>query len=804
MKDFYHAIVFLLFSSFISAQIINIPDPRFKEMVVNEIVANYDGSSGFSNTVDTNNDGEIQVSEAEAVIGLYIGNVSNDDKISNLEGLQYFTNLQYLSVQDNEITTIDTTPFTDLETLYVSNNLLTSLDLSSNANLSIMSCQFNQISNFVGSPSIEELFCDVNQIADLDVSANTNLSRLGCAGNLLTTLDLSNNTNLTQIVCGENLLTNLDLTNNVNLVELSSGGNQLSSLDVSTLVNLTLLWCSYNQITSLDISNNLTLENLICSHNLITSLDISSNQTLTRFDYQDNPELIYLNEKNGVPTLAEFGTNNYNGSDCPNLEYICADGEEVNQLASYHSALNFGFSNVSSYCSFVPGGEFYTISGSHTLDINANGCDPGDSLYPNLKLEITDGNTSGTVISDDTGDYTTYVQSGIHTITPILENPSYFNVTPSIFTVDFLTDSSPYTQDFCITPNGVHNDLEVVIIPIELARPGFDTDYKIVYKNKGNTTLSGNIDLSFDDDFMDFLVSIPSASNQTLGNLSWDFTDLLPFETREVLYTMTLNTPTDGSFPLNGGDIIEYTATLNYGNTDETPEDNNFILSQEIVNSYDPNDKRCLEGNSIALSQVGEYVHYLIRFENTGTASAVNVVVKDFLESSKFDISTVVPLDASHSYYTRVLNENEVEFVFENIQLPFNDEDNDGYVLFKIKSLATLDLGDSFSNIAGIYFDFNAPIITNIETTTVENNLSIDDLNTIDIVVHPNPTSDYFTIGHQETLNIKSVDLFDISGKKVRQYSASASYNTQDLSPGIYFIKIKTDQAEINNRIIKN
>ena len=52
---------------------------------------------------------------------------------------------------------------------------------------------------------------------------------------------------------------------------------------------------------------------------------------------------------------------------------------------------------------------------------------------------------------------------------------------------------------------------------------------------------------------------------------------------------------------------------------DEIPIDNIFNLTQTVVNSYDPNDKTCLQGKTVSSEVIGEYVHYLIRFENTGS-----------------------------------------------------------------------------------------------------------------------------------------------------------------------------------------
>jgi hypothetical protein len=142
---------------------------------------------------------------------------------------------------------------------------------------------------------------------------------------------------------------------------------------------------------------------------------------------------------------------------------------------------------VNSYCSFTPGGTFYTIQGNQKLDSNNDGCDANDMAIPNLKYTITSGATTGSSISNASGNYSIPVQAGTHTITPKLENPSYFNVSPTTVNVTFPTQTSPFTQNFCITPNGVRPDLEVTLLPLQSARPGFDAKYKLVYKNKGNT-----------------------------------------------------------------------------------------------------------------------------------------------------------------------------------------------------------------------------------------------------------------------------------------------------------------------------
>jgi len=93
---------------------------------------------------------------------------------------------------------------------------------------------------------------------------------------------------------------------------------------------------------------------------------------------------------------------------------------------------------------------------------------------------------------------------------------------------------------------------------------------------------------------------------------------------------------------------------------------------------------------------------------------------------------------------TNIKGGNRVEFVFENINLPFDDATNDGYVVFNIKTLLALEECDTFENTADIYFDFNLPITTNTSSTLISNPLSIseENLESDTIKIYSNPTSD--------------------------------------------------------------
>ena len=518
---------------------------------------------------------------------------------------------------------------------------------------------------------------------------------------------------------------------------------------------------------------------------------------LTNFGYLfcQNNQLSSLFIKNGRNEDITFNAN-------PNLQYICADEGQIASIQT--KIIQYGYTNcqANSYCSFTPGGTYYTIQGNNRYDSNSNGCDDSDINYPNLKFNLTNGTASGTFISNTSGSYTIPVQAGTHTITPTLENPNYFNVSPASATISFPTTASPFVQNFCITANGIKNDVEVTIIPIEVARPGFDAFYKIIYKNKGNQVANGSLSFNFDDTIMDLVTASPSVNTTGTNSLSWNYANLLPFETREINLTFNINSPMETP-AVNGGDVLNYTATI-IGATDETPNDNIFTLNQTVVNSFDPNDKTCLEGTTITPSMMGQYVHYVIRFENTGTFAAQNVVIKDMIDTTKFDITTLVPQTSSHEFVTRITNSNKVEFIFENINLPFDDANNDGYVAFKIKTKPTLVLGDTFSNSANIYFDFNFPIVTNNATTTIAilNNQDFE-FNSM-FSLSPVPTKDVLMITTKESVVMTSVSIYNTLGQLIQvNTNPNETIDVSGLESGSYFIKIISDKGVATGKFVK-
>jgi hypothetical protein len=492
----------------------------------------------------------------------------------------------------------------------------------------------------------------------------------------------------------------------------------------------------------------------------------------------------------------------------PNLKYICVENNQYDFFKSrvQGSELPLSSVEINSYCSFKPGGTSYEIKCIAKIDSDKNGCDLLDNVYRNMKYDIKEVNITGSVVSDSTESLSIPLKENSYIITPVLENPSYFLVSPINTSVTFPTQTSPFIQDFCFTPNGIHSDLEVTLLPLHPARPGFESKYKIVCKNKGNTTESGNINVNFNDDLLDFIASNSVIATKTLNNLSWNFSNLKPFETREITFTLNVNSPMETP-AVNNGDILKFVATLTTQGTDETPLDNTFTLNQTVVGSYDPNDKTCLEGSVITPSLIGEYVHYMIRFENTGTYQAQNIVVKDMIDLSKFDISTLIPTSSSHSFVTKISGGNKVEFIFENINLPFDDANNDGYVAFKIKTLPTLKVGDSFTNEANIYFDYNFPILTNKATSKFETTLNIQDFEFSNYFkIYPVPAVDVLNISMIHDIEIQSIAVYDILGQMAIAFpniKDTSKIDVSNLKTGNYFLKIKSNKGISSLKFIK-
>lgn len=367
MKKYYFLIVGFLFFGVANAQIVNIPDANFKARLLEADVTNASAKdlSGNYFKIDQNNDGQIQQTEALMVSYLNAG-YSN---ISSLSGIGWFTNMQILYCPGNQLTSLDVSSLINLHVLSCSSNQINELILNDLIYLEQLDCENNQLAtlNVSGLSSIESLYVKSNQLTSMNlnglsnlkdfygennqlVSINLdgldNLESLKCEFNLLTELNLNNLSSLKILSCNTNQLSNLNVAGLINLEALICDGNQISSLDISGLINIHTLSCSTNNINAIIFDNHPNLLGVICMYNEIETLDVSGLSNLWNLDCREN-QLTTLNIKNGAnEAVVEFSGN-------PNLQSICADG---NQLTFIQNMLDdYGYSNcsVTSNCNLL-------------------------------------------------------------------------------------------------------------------------------------------------------------------------------------------------------------------------------------------------------------------------------------------------------------------------------------------------------------------------------------------------------------------------------------------------------------------
>lgn len=701
----------------------------------------------------------------------YLDYSHNQLTLSNISGLS--TNLESLICSSNDLTSLDVSGLTNLIILDCSSNQLPSLDVSTLTNLRILNCSNNQIPSLelFNLPTIESLNCSQNLIENLNIFGLNNLNALHCRDNQLTSLDVSNHANLLQLDYSNNLIPNLEVNNLTNLQYLGLSGTQTTVLDVSNLNNLNFLFCYDNLLTTLDVNNAPFLNVLNCNNNQLETLFIKNGRDEQDLSYSGNP----------------------------NLAYICADSSQLESIQTQLNNWGMDATVCNTYCSFTPGGNNNTITGITIFDYNNNGCDVADEVNPFIRLDINDGSETGSTVTNINGAYNFYTDAGTFVITPNIENPTWFDFSPTSSTFTFTNDNNIATQNFCIAAVGMHQDIEVVFAPLEPARPGFDATYKVVYKNKGNQMVSGAVNVLFDDARTDFISAEPEADAIVVNSLTWNYENLMPFENRSIVVRLNVNGPMETP-AVNNGDLLNFTTSITPVVDDELPLDNQFAYSQTVVGSFDPNDIVCIQGDNLSPSEIGNYLHYIINFENTGTAPAENIVVKVEIDTDKYDLPSLQLLNGSHPVEARV-NNNIAEFIFKTINLETNGHGN---ILLKIRSKESLNSGDSVTKKANIFFDYNFPILTNDARTTFQD-LSIEEhLKDNSITIYPNPSRDVVNIEASSAIN--SVQVFDIQGRLLMTHLANDIKTVIDIADkanGVYFFKIRSDKGIKVEKIIK-
>jgi hypothetical protein len=259
-----------------------------------------------------------------------------------------------------------------------------------------------------------------------------------------------------------------------------------------------------------------------------------------------------------------------------------------------------------------------------------------------------------------------------------------------------------------------------------------------------------------------------------------------------------------GGATINSGFVIQYPLNDADPFVDADCRDN--------TGSYDPNDKTGFplgfDEDHFILKNTD--IEYLIRFQNTGTDTALTVVIRDTL-SPYLDPTSIEMGGGSHAFRYELYGQGIMKFIFDEIMLPdsnVNEPASHGFVKFRIKQKRDLSLNTKIFNKAAIYFDYNEPIITNTTLHTVTEYSGY--VGTIDhygseslpwVHVYPNP---FFEKATFELKNVNGNDfqfqLLDVNGKLVSSSSFKGKtfqFNQENLPGGLYFYRIINEGMDV-------
>lgn len=349
-------------------------------------------------------------------------------------------------------------------------------------------------------------------------------------------------------------------------------------------------------------------------------------------------------------------------------------------------------------------------------------------------------------------------------------------------------------------------------------KPGFDLNVQSIYRSGWVFPGLGHMVKITAGDLTQQFYNLSCATNvggQVVVNFSGPVSYLSTLSTiqpssvfgNSITYTITdfsavdiyddfliaLNTATSA---VVGDSICVDVAITAMGDNDLSNNQKHYCY--QVTNSYDPNMKETYPEQ--VMPGYHDWFYYTIHFQNTGTAAAQNIALTDTL-SSYFDLSTFERINYSHSNST-VLAGQVLQFNFDNINLPdstSNDAGSKGFVQYRVKPKANLPAGTVIDNRAFIYFDYNAPIITNTTHNTYALVTGIKTVAGNEFAIYPNPSTGMINIVPEKNAAIMNVSVHNIIGDVVFEDSnlhGKSQLDLGSLSNGVYIVKVSLQGAK--------
>ena len=258
-------------------------------------------------------------------------------------------------------------------------------------------------------------------------------------------------------------------------------------------------------------------------------------------------------------------------------------------------------------------------------------------------------------------------------------------------------------------------------------------------------------------------------------------------------------------------DTVQSRVIINPETGDGDTSNNSEIIIDTLLGSHDPNYISVLPDGCLPSGAQSVNLKYTIQFENTGNDTAHNIYVMDTLPDN-VDPKTLRLVAASAQMDIAIMNvggHNIVKFDFPHINLLDSSHHGqcDGMVIYNIKTRTGLPTGASIQNHAGIFFDYNAVVLTN----TVENTIGCPILGIAPLTsgnrveLYPNPATDELTIMMDKDA-YTSFTITDVVGQALINNELNAErtrISIKDLPAGLYYVTLKGNNGTTVQRFIK-
>ena len=520
-----------------------------------------------------------------------------------------------------------------------------------------------------------------------------------------------------------------------------------------------------------------------------------------------------------APTLQQFtkhlrnSAGSYVPDDCTNSwQGLGNDLYSIGNLApgTYWLVLDFDLFNQfnnGTFCTdsmeiVVPdlGTTCGLVSGRIYVDGNANcAFNGGENLVPYTVIEVTPGPLY--VTTNSNGQYSIDLPFGTFTLTE--QHPVLVQGCPVQFTLS--SAQLPNTNVGCLA--GAPLDVQLMMAN-GAARPGFELYYGITIDNLSPSP-TGDVTLTMQfDPALSFISANPTPTTNVGNTLTWTapgFTMTNAFQHKEV--GVRLQIPPDIGLI---GTVLNTTATISTVNTDVDLGNNSVLSAQVVTASFDPNDKTATTstqgGEGLYLIDADEWIDYTIRFQNTGTDTAFNVIITDTLPLT-LDPATLQWGPSSHTCTRELSGPGYLKFIFVNILLPdsnVNEARSHGFVSFRIRPKLPLLPGTALENVANIFFDFNPPVITEPSVLVAEmsTGLAEEVFTNEQLTVFPIPVSDVLSFRLlNEAAGPLNVELLASDGRLLRTIRTQArTMDVSGLAAGLYALRVNG----ISARFIKH